>query len=478
MIPSVRTTVMQHETARLRRSARLKILLAAALLVLMSTVAAGVVEFVRIESERTAAANGEFERWDGQGAKNPHAATHYGIHVFKPRSIASVVDPGLEAHLGSTVMLESHRRNLPTSASSTVEGSTTRFGVLSPADVFFLLLPLGLIILGFDAIAGEREKGILPMVFANGARPFDYAIGKIAAHTRIALITVLLPMMIAAIAAAFLVDRRSIVEEIGRILLIGATWAAVAVGTVGITIFVSLFSRTSRASLAILFGMWIVGFVILPRAVSQWADRRYPTPSLAEYTDERRQITRDARGRDGGLSAHMERVKDRLLKEHGVPTVGELPVSWGAVSMQAEEEFFHPLMDAHAAKLFDAYESQLGLLDRAGSIFPPIAARSMSMSLARTDWRHQEAFLSAAEDLRRVMVKTLNDDLALHSKNDPDYAADEDLWSKVPRFEFEYPSLASVFLRALGNIGSLVVWCLAPIVALFVFSNRAPRIVR
>ena len=153
--------IARHTFTELSRDGRFR--LTAALLVVLTVVAglAGWQQVNALRAEAAAAATGERGRWLDQGNKNPHSAAHYGIYAFKePRPLA-VVDPGVQAYLGSAVYLEAHKQNEPLYRPAQDGTALQRFGDLSPALVGQALLPLLVILLGFAAFAGERERLVI-----------------------------------------------------------------------------------------------------------------------------------------------------------------------------------------------------------------------------------------------------------------------------------------------------------------------------
>ena len=62
--------------------------------------------------------------------------------------------------------------------------------------------------------------------------------------------------------------------------------------------------------------------------------------------------------------------------------------------------------------------------------------RSVSMALAGTDFQHHRHFITAAEDYRRVIQRTMNDDIMAHPTKGT-YIAGKELWERVPEFDYE-----------------------------------------
>jgi ABC-2 type transport system permease protein len=69
---------------------------------------------------------------------------------------------------------------------------------------------------------------------------------------------------------------------------------------------------------------------------------------------------------------------------------------------------------------------------------------------------------SAFDFARRILVKMMNDDMALNAAGkDYDYLADANLWARVPDFAYEAPSVSEVLRSQIAAISVLVSWVIA-----------------
>ena len=110
----------------------------------------------------------DYEAWLQQGPRHPHDAAEQGMHVFKPEPPLAVLDPGIEPFVGSTVWLQAHRQSELKFRPAQDATGLQRFGELSPAWILQVLLPLIIIVIGFNAVSGERERGTLRQLLSIG----------------------------------------------------------------------------------------------------------------------------------------------------------------------------------------------------------------------------------------------------------------------------------------------------------------------
>ncbi len=97
-----------------------------------------------------------------QDRRHPHDAAHQGMHACKPEArLAMRSTRGINPYIGSTVWLQAHRQSEVKFNPAQDATGLQRFGNLSVGWILQVLGPLLVIVLGFNAFAGEREQGIL-----------------------------------------------------------------------------------------------------------------------------------------------------------------------------------------------------------------------------------------------------------------------------------------------------------------------------
>lgn len=133
--------IAAKELLELRRDRRLTALFVFSLILMLAAIVSGAAENVRIGRERSAAAEADRQLWVDQGAKNPHAAAHFGQYAFKPVSPLALADPGVDPFVGSAVWLEAHKQNETQFRSASDSGLAARLGGLSLAFILQSIAP-------------------------------------------------------------------------------------------------------------------------------------------------------------------------------------------------------------------------------------------------------------------------------------------------------------------------------------------------
>lgn len=132
--------------------------------------------------------------------------------------------------------------------------------VASLTSLCVYLVPLMALLLAFDAIAGELERGTLPLLLTYPVARWEVLAGKLLAH-----VTILTIALIAGFAAAAVMAIWSDPEAVaGLWALWRLTWTSVLLGAtfLGIGYAVSALSRRVSGAAGIAIGVWL-GLVVL-----------------------------------------------------------------------------------------------------------------------------------------------------------------------------------------------------------------------
>jgi len=421
--------------------------------------------YQQLQIQKTQVAKSERERWLNQGEKGPHAAAHYGVYIIKPDTGLSVLDPGLTDYQGAVLRLEAHKKNDTLFRNIQDSIQMQRFGDLNSAFIFQTLLPLLIILLGFNSIAAERESGTLKQLLANGLNPKTFYMAKVFALSGLALL-LFVPVVLYIVywllfGDNITADRSAlfIVSYIGYLFI----WALM-------TLIVSSYAQTARSALISLLVIWALGCLLLPKFAIDNAEKQYPTLSSQMfqskleseiYTPERQQA--------------IAKFKQDTLDKYGVDNVDQLPFAWSGAQLQFGEKFSDKVFD----RLFGQRQMQLeaqSLHYQSAAIFSPfIAIQTISMAAAATDFAHHQLFSNAGEIHRRSIQATLNGDLkdnGLTTRNrSKNYQGDHHLWGKIPKFSYKYPPIGQLTSNYGRAVICLILW-LVGLISLSYFAIR------
>lgn len=398
------------------------------------------------------------QEWEKQEA-NPHSAAHFGTYLFKPNTALSAYDNGLNTYLGITYRVEAHVQHEVNQAEAESTDSQLRFGALSVAMVFQLLLPLLILMLCYNSVTREREGNTLAMLLVQGISPATLIWGKITGNYAIVL-SIVLP--------AFILMAWPVLYQTGgaaRYLLFTLAYLAYFFVFTAAGTLLSALHKSSGASLVSSIGLFFLLAVFIPRISMRLIDAGEPLPSRYELN---RSISRGySKGLDNeGTSA--ERYSQYLaatLKKYNVDSVNQLPVNFDGLAMQYGEDYNAKVYAKFAGEVEHTIRSQQTKQAWIGFIDPFMAIQQASMGVAGTDYYHHLAFHHQAKDYRDVFIRTLNLQLAQSGSKHLtyDYTVGPSFFKTMKDFSYRPPAVGDAIGWHRYAWLSLAVWCILPL---------------
>ncbi len=447
------------ETKELFREGRVRISLFIVLALLGVAVWISARQYQAVNDQYAAAKTTERSVWDGQGEKNPHSAAHYGTYAFKPKYPLSLVDQGVDKYAGTSIFLEAHNRNDAQFSAAADQTGLARFGDLTPDFILLFIIPLLIILLGYNSLTKEREMGTLALLKSQGISFWKMILGKwTALFLPILVITVTLFLI-----AGVVLSR---IEDFGvfnwdallAMCLIYIMYYAVFTNLV---LIVSALTRKSGVSLVIALSMWIAACLAAPKMATNVANNQHPYPTAQEFAAS---ILED---KENGLDGHnpwseeSKKLEQDVLAKYGVDSLHQLPFNFDGYRMQKGEEHAAEVYFKHYKLLKDQYERQSEVYQGLAVLSPYLPTRFMSMAVAHTDYGTHWDFSDAAEKYRIATQKFLNEHFAENSGyGEWGWQADADFWQQLPAFEYEPTSLKSTIREQKANLGILGIWLL------------------
>ena len=466
-------TVARKEMTEMVRDGRFRWAGGIVLALLVGALALGWQHYREVNAQHQTARRAMRQQWLNQGVKNPHAAAHYGVYAFKPKMPLSLVDQGVDPWVGVSVFLEAHKQNdfkyRPAQDATAIQ----RFGELTGATVLQLLVPLVIILLTFSAFSAEREQGTLRQVLSLGVKESSLAWGK-ALGVAWGLAMLLVPATILGVAVLALSAENGAFEaSLSLMALMAVVYLLYFTSFIAVSLAVSARARSSRMALVALLGFWIFNGLIVPRVAADVAKVVHKTPSAFEFQEKIEAAL--SNGIDGHDPADRRAaaLKAELLKKYNVSSVDALPVSFRGVTLAAGEEHGDQVFDHFYSELWNTFDQQERVHQIASLAAPLLAVRSLSMSLAGTDFAHHAHFARAAEDYRREIQRVMNDDITKNGNTgEGPYLRGDDLWNKVPDFDYQSPDLSWVLGRQTLSMGLLLAWTAGAVILAWRATHR------
>lgn len=455
-------TVARKELRELIRDGRLRVLGALVVVLTLAALAFGAQQAERAHHAREHAAERSEEQWRDQGEKNPHVAAHYGTHVFAPTTAATAIDPGVSDHLGRSLRIEAHQRNLSGHAAASDGSSVQRMGRLSVAAVFLQLVPLLVIALGYGLWSRERERRTLAQVLSTGVDQRVLGRGKAIALTA-AIAGLLAPAALLIVGVLWALGGGD-GDTLLRVGLLLSTYGLYFAIFGGLTLYASARARSSRAALVTLIGVWGLFSLVLPRAAGELAGWMSPLPSRAELAREIGVALEKGLDGETDREAAIERITGELMAEDGIADAGMLMAdemfSVG-FELRAEARWENAIFDHFIGELDDRIARQERWIAAVGFVSPYVAMRALSAGLSGTDVAHHRHFTEYAEGWRKALVEQLDTAFAERAGAQGwAYKAGPELWDEAPPFEYAPPGVGFA-LRTHGlSLLALGLWLL------------------
>lgn len=434
--------------------------------------------FTQTQPRHAAAQAASYQQWLAQGTKNPHSAAHYGFYAYKSVPLLAVVDKGMDDYLGNAVWMEAHKQNNVSNRTAQDVADVSRFGNLTVGFVLQFLLPIVIILLTFNAVSKERESGTLRILLSTQTSGVQILAGKGAAAFAVVFGVIVLPMLLVSAGVMMLAGGG---HDFGASLPAFGVWALFVLVSVvlwtALGVLVSAWARESGAALVVLLGVWTLGAFFVPRMSGSLARTLHPTPSAFAFNEQ--VIFEKANGVDGHNSSDErgKALEARVLKEYGVDSLSQLPVSFAGIALQEGENSDYLVFDKNYGNLFQTFQRQESVMEALNLLSPVLAAQSLSRALAGTDTDKHLHFTHNAEQFRRVIMKTMNDDMRDNgvkdkTKRDFGYMAADALWQKIPPYVYAQPGVGFVLGNQVLNLASLLAWTLV-VVGMVVWRGRS-----
>jgi ABC-2 type transport system permease protein len=422
--------------------------------------------YTAVNAQHNEARKNARSEWLKQGAKNPHSAAHYGTYAFKPKYPLSLIDNGVDKYAGVSIYLEAHKRNEAQYAAAQDQTALSRFGDLSPDFVLIFIIPLFIILIGFNAFTRERESGTLRLLKSQGVSSWKLTMGK---WLGIFFPVLMIVIPIYVLAALFLANIKDYGQfSLAALTILFAVYVVYYAVFINITLFVSSLFKKSNLAFVALLAVWIVSCLAMPKVSTAIADRLYPYPTQVEFEE---QIALDSKkGLDGHnpWNAEAKKLEAETLKKYDVDSVQQLPFNWDGFLMQEGEKHTADIYFKHYQLLKDTYVNQTKVYRATAALSPFLPTRFLSMALCRTDYTSHWDFANAAEKYRIELVGKMNGDMAANSTyGDWNYQGDEKLWASVEDFTYEPPTYATVVKANLSNFITLLTWLVLSFAALY-----------
>jgi len=226
---------------------------------------------------------------------------------FRPPSVLSIFASGLDPFMPDKVFTSQSGLFRTVKESGIDNPQSLLFG---KADFLFnvmFIISLAALIFTFNSISGEREKGTLRLMIANSIPRNRILLSKIVGK----YIVLLVPFMISVFIALLILDNSPVVsigsKEIWPALLIILVVTGLFIfGMVSLGVCISTFTSQSMGSIVLLFFVWAMFIIGVPRISPMIAESIYPVESGSVFSFRKRMVRDD-------IEKQFEQVKKETI---------------------------------------------------------------------------------------------------------------------------------------------------------------------
>jgi ABC-type transport system involved in multi-copper enzyme maturation permease subunit len=347
-------------------------------------------------------------------------------------------------------------------------GEDPVFAVFRFLDLEFLfqvVLSLLAILLGYDAISGEKERGTLRLSFSNGVPRARYILGKLIGSFAALTIPLTLALGIGCLIYPIMGIPMSGADwtRLGLILLTGLLFVG---AFLTLSVMVSAFTQRTSTSFLVLLVVWIASVLIVPRASVLLAGRMVDVPSVDEINTQKAKLASQLQTDDRTAMAAFKPIG---------PTDGD---NFDPAAMMAQfNRYMDSLADARDKKYsefggrlnedrFNRQQIQQDLSFAIARISPSASFTLAASALAGTDLTLKDDYYQQAMAYQTDYAKFLKEKTGVNPSGrimmiirDDNAEKPKEIDPKeMPEFTYKQPQLSEVFGKATFDMGLLALF--------------------
>jgi ABC-type transport system involved in multi-copper enzyme maturation permease subunit len=327
--------------------------------------------------------------------------------LYRPPAMLSVFSAGLEKRLGDSARIELGRIPEVDAAPTGDNHYLSIFPVLDASLILKVVLSLLAILIAYDGISGEKERGTLRLILANRTARHQVLLGKLLA----AVVTLIVPTTIAFAVAVLVLELSPMAD------LTWSDWARIGLMYLASLIFISamynmglLFScLANRSAISLILGLffWVVCVVVIPNACVYMATRIQPLEPREKSDGQIGLLRSEFREQRG----HLSGTRSDPIGAFGNRYVRACDIA----CFESGQEIYpvtEPLRIRYAGRIWEVENSYLKtiwkqrhLADNLSRISPIFSYENATSVLAGTDLDSSQYFVSRAKAYRSQIIE-------------------------------------------------------------------------
>jgi len=325
--------------------------------------------------------------------------------------------------------------------------------------VIGVILSFAAVIFSYDSISGEKENKTLGVILANQIKRHQILLGKFLGG----FITIMIPLVMGIIINLLIVilyfQHFIKMEHFLSIFLILASAAIYISFFLWLGITVSSIYQKSTTSFAVLFFIWVLFVVIIPKSTGILGSLFHPVMNQSQIRQMKAGAEKDIR----------EKYKDNYGKVDFSKPFSKETALW-VQSMNEISDVNRKINDKHLNEML----AQAAAARNFSLISPYTVFKYTAENIANTGIPRVKRFLAMGEKYRQELLNVL----IIEDKNDPAsphllhpyfFSKRPIDYGKIPKFKMkEYPA-AGLLVHSLGYIFLLLTYCIVMFAASYLF---------
>jgi ABC-type transport system involved in multi-copper enzyme maturation permease subunit len=332
--------------------------------------------------------------------------------IYRPPSVLSVFSEGIEKQLGNSARIE--LGDVFEIEATSVEGNPLLaiFPALDVSLIFKIVMSILALLVAYDAISGERERGTLKLTLSGRVARHQLLLGKLLAG----LLTLIVPFSVIFVIGTLILQFSPMVS------LTGSDWARIGLMYLASFLFVAAIFNlgllisclTKRSSVSLMFSsfLWVILMILIPNGSVYLGSQMRPLEPAEKFDSQIEE-----------LAEEREREIDELTES--LEGGGSQSTAQGAFGhwyvLMCDENFMEynqerypitePVMDKYADRVFEVQQSRLNsrirqkyFIDSIARCSPMVLYDRAVSVLSGTDLGSFERFADNVRAYRNAVV--------------------------------------------------------------------------
>jgi ABC-type transport system involved in multi-copper enzyme maturation permease subunit len=212
--------------------------------------------------------------------------------AYRPPSVLAVFSEGLEKQIGNSATIEYDK--VPEISGAVANHYLSIFSIFDASLIFEIVISVLALLVAYDAISGERERGTLKLMLSGAAARYQVLLGKLLAGLMLLIVLVTITFIL----GLFILLSFPMVD------LGGSDWIRIGFMFFASLVFIAtmynlglLFScmaRRSTVSLVLGLFLWIIFVVVVPNGSAYLAAQILPIQSEDKINEQIASLRREA----------------------------------------------------------------------------------------------------------------------------------------------------------------------------------------